>query len=89
MNTGFITPAFIISFTNIPGILSTYVLLCPLKKVVSAAPAQLINRHYLSSDLAIALAIDVFPVPGGPFNNNMNPLLLSFDFLSWLTAIIS
>ena len=74
---------------NIPGMLSTYVRLCPLKNVVSAAPAQLMNRLYLSSDLAIAFAIEVFPVPGGPFNNSMNPLLFSFDFLRWFTAIIS
>ena len=63
--SGFITPAFLIFLTNIPGILSKYVLLWPLKNIVSAAPAQLINLHYLSNDLAIDFAIDVVPVDAG------------------------
>jgi hypothetical protein len=39
--------------------------------------------------LATAFAIEVLPVPGGPYNSSTNPLFFKFAFFIWLIAIIS
>ena len=57
-----------------------YVLLCPLKNEESEIPAKLINLDYFCNALAIAFAIDVFPVPGGPCSSNINPFDLACVF---------
>jgi len=63
--------------------------LCPLKNVGSETPAHEMNRYVLFKALAIVLAIEVFPVPGGPLRSKINPLDFYPTFLSLLTAIIS
>ena len=41
-------------------------------------PPNDIRVNYLPSDLAIDLAIDVFPTPGGPCKQMIFPLLFPF-----------
>ena len=61
-----------------PGSAATYVLLCPLSSASSLIPPSDILVNYFPSDLAIDLAIDVFPTPGGPCKQTIFPLVLPF-----------
>ena len=81
--TGLFDLALIRAWTITPGIAATYVLLCPLNSASSFKPPRDTLVNYFPSDLAMDLAIDVFPTPGGPCRHIIFPL--EFPFLN-LTA---
>ena len=64
--TGLLDFAFIRALIITPGRAATYVLLCPLSSASSLIPPSEILVNYFPKDLAMDLAMEVFPTPGGP-----------------------
>ena len=59
----------------LPGIAPIYVRLCPRISASSLTPPSDIRINSLPVALAIDLATEVFPVPGGPTRQRIGPLI--------------
>lgn len=76
--TGLLDFALMRALTITPGIEATYVLLWPLNSASSFIPPRETLVNDFPNALAIDLAIEVFPTPGGPCKQTILPLLLPF-----------
>ena len=81
--TGLFVLALIKARIITPGKAATYVLRWPLSSASSLIPPKETRVKCLPKDLAIDLATEVFPTPGGPCKQMIFPL--EFPFLN-LTA---
>jgi hypothetical protein len=73
-NNGLITSACFIPLIIFPGSEPTYVLLCPRISDSSFVPPKETLTNFLLIALAIEIANDVFPTPGGPTRQIMGDL---------------
>ena len=86
--TGLFDLALINALMMTPGRAATYVLLWPLSSASSCMPPKDTLVNYLPRDLAIDLAMEVFPTPGGPWRQMMLPLELPFLNLTARNSMI-